>query len=406
VEATLPPKEELVIEVELTRLQRVFYRAIYEENVTQLKAGVASGSRINMNNIAMQLRKCCCHPYLIDGVEERAIFDEPPLANTSYAYHVMQLLVNSSGKFILLDKLLPRLKAQNHRVLIFSQFTRVLDILEDYLSHRRFSFERIDGSVSGRKRQEAIDRFSAPVSSTFCFLLSTRGCGQGINLTAADTVIMFDCDWNPQNDVQALARCHRIGQTRPVSVYRLVTNKTYEQEMFARASLKLGLDTAVMARMAEDVEGEGDEGVPNNVSNEELEEMLKFGAYAFGKNGDENDAKAFCEADIDQILKTRTTKVLTETASQQVSQSSRVNKFSKASFVIDGAEQDVDVRDPEFWTKVLGEEVVNKNKGTPEPLGKGRRRRGAINYAQQDVRFFSCFLFQGGKKRERVLLTS
>jgi len=384
VEATLPPKEELVIEVELTKLQRVFYRAIYEENVAQLKAGVAQGSRVNMNNIAMQLRKTCCHPYLIDGVEDQALESLQPEPGQSHEDHIMQLLVNSSGKFILLDKLLPRLKEQDHRVLIFSQFTRVLDVLEDYLGHRRFSYERIDGSVSGGKRQEAIDRFSAPNSKTFCFLLSTRGCGQGINLTAADTVIMFDCDWNPQNDVQALARCHRIGQTKPVSVYRLVTSKTYEQEMFARASLKLGLDTAVMARMAEDAtkhNDEGAEGAPSSVSDADLEHMLKYGAYAIAKDGDEKEATEFCEANIDQILKTRTTKVSVETASQAAEKSHAVNTFSKASFVVAGAEEEIDLQDPQFWNKVLGDAAVaQKEAMSPERLGKGRRRRDAINY--------------------------
>jgi SNF2 family DNA or RNA helicase len=157
----------------------------------------------------------------------------------------MSKLVDCSGKFVLLDKLLPKLQAQGHRVLIFSQMMRLLDILEDYVQHRGYGYERIDGSVTGQKRQSAIDRYSVEGSDKFIFMLCTRAGGVGINLTAADTVIIFDSDWNPQNDIQAQARCHRIGQTKPVKVYRLVTNNTYEMEMFNKASLKLGLDKAV-----------------------------------------------------------------------------------------------------------------------------------------------------------------
>jgi len=136
-------------------------------------------------------------------------------------------LVACSGKLQLLDKLLSRLKAGGHRALIFSQMTRVLDVLEDYCRNRGHSYERLDGGVTGRARQAAIDRFCGGSNATdaghsddgaFLFLLSTRAGGQGINLVAADTVIVFDSDWNPQNDAQALARAHRIGQTKPVQV--------------------------------------------------------------------------------------------------------------------------------------------------------------------------------------------
>ena len=124
---------------------------------------------------------------------------------------------------MLLDKLLPKLKADGHRVLIFSQFTKVLDLIEDLIEARGWGYERLDGTVLGSLRQASIDRFSDPTSASFLFLLSTRAGGVGINLTAADTVIIYDSDWNPQNDIQAMARCHRIGQTKVVQVYKLCT---------------------------------------------------------------------------------------------------------------------------------------------------------------------------------------
>ena len=122
----------------------------------------------------------------------------------------------------------------------------MLDILEEYCQLRQFKVARIDGQTKGNDRQEAIDAFSSSNSDYFIFLLSTRAGGLGINLTAADTVIIYDSDWNPQNDSQATARCHRIGQKQEVSVYRLLTRHTYEYEMFERASRKLAIETVVL----------------------------------------------------------------------------------------------------------------------------------------------------------------
>jgi chromodomain-helicase-DNA-binding protein 7 len=163
-------------------------------------------------------------------------------------------------------------------VLIFSQMIRVLDIIEDYLVLKRFSYERIDGRIRGEQRQEAIDRYSKPDSDKFVFLLCTRAGGLGINLTAADTVIIYDSDWNPQNDLQAQARCHRIGQKKNVTIYRLITTNTYEREMFDKASLKLGLDKAVLGSMRnEDKFNQRQNQVAPNVqlSKKEIEDLLK-----------------------------------------------------------------------------------------------------------------------------------
>ena len=158
---------------------------------------------------------------------------------------------------VLLDKLLPKLHSQGHRVLLFSQMVSMLNIIQDYLTIKGYTFERIDGNVKINDRQAAIDRFSAPGSDRFIFLICTRAGGVGINLTAADTVIIYDSDWNPQNDIQAQARCHRIGQDKAVKVYRLITSHTYEMEMFQRASLKLGLDKAVLNPLKQNIKVDG-----------------------------------------------------------------------------------------------------------------------------------------------------
>ena len=191
----------------------------------------------------------------------------------------VQAMIQASGKLVLVDKLLPKLKADGHKVLIFSQMIRVLDIIEDYLINKRFTYERIDGRIRGELRQEAIDRYSKKDSDKFVFLLCTRAGGLGINLTAADTVIIYDSDWNPQNDLQAQARCHRIGQKKNVTIYRLITTNTYEREMFDKASLKLGLDKAILQSMRNEDKFNQRENQPINpniqLSKKEIEDLLK-----------------------------------------------------------------------------------------------------------------------------------
>ena len=248
------------LQVELTTIQKKLYRAILERNFAFLSKGATSSANVpNLMNTMMELRKCCNHPFLINGAEEK-VLAEHNLSMTEKTVKHATVMIDASGKLVLIHKLLPKLKSNGHKVLIFSQMVRCLDILEDYLVHMRYPYERIDGRVRGNLRQAAIDRFSKPDSDRFVFLLCTRAGGLGINLTAADTVIIFDSDWNPQNDIQAQARCHRIGQSRSVKVYRLITRNSYEREMFDRASMKLGLDKAVLQSM------NTKENASNNVS--------------------------------------------------------------------------------------------------------------------------------------------
>jgi chromodomain-helicase-DNA-binding protein 7 len=197
VEKSIPQKEETIIDIELTTLQKQYYRAIYDRNRNFLARGVQKANIPSLMNIEMELRKCCNHPWLIKGVEDK----EVPADASPDDY--FRLTVMASGKMVLLDKLLPKLKAEGHRVLIFSQMKRVLDILEEYVQHKNYGYERLDGASQGNIRQAAIDRFSRKGSDRFVFLLSTRAGGVGLNLTAADTVILYDSDWNPQADVRA-----------------------------------------------------------------------------------------------------------------------------------------------------------------------------------------------------------
>ncbi|KAF0694355.1 Aste57867_14766 [Aphanomyces stellatus] len=388
VEKSLAPKEETIVEVELTVFQKQYYRAIYERNSEFLSRGGKKAQAPSLMNIVMELRKCCNHPFLIRGAEERELArlqkEQPKNVASSVRRETVQkqlndLLVTSCGKLVLLDKLLPRLRENGHRVLIFSQFKIMLNILEDYLRMRGYPRERIDGSITGNDRQAAIDRYCDPQSASFIMLLSTRAGGVGINLTAADTCIIYDSDWNPQNDLQAQARCHRIGQKKSVKVYRLLTSKTYELHMFHQASMKLGLDQAVLGGIR-DIKSTTSKKGPTK---EEIESLLKYGAYEMFKEEKEGEAEAaskkFSEESVDEIL-SRSTTVIHDPKKQENAFSS---SFSKATFVSSAnPDEQVALDDPDFWVKVIGltgvaDEVEKKSK-TPEK----RRCRGRKTYTE------------------------
>uniref|UniRef100_A0A674BVV6 Proliferation-associated SNF2-like protein n=1 Tax=Salmo trutta TaxID=8032 RepID=A0A674BVV6_SALTR len=203
--------------------------------VVDVQMPLDSQINLKLQNILMLLKRCCNHPYLI----------EYPLDPATQQFKIDEQLVQTSGKFLILDRMLPELKKRGHKVLIFSQMTSILDILMDYCYLRGYQYSRLDGSMAYLDREENMTKFSSD-PEVFLFLLSTRAGGLGINLTAADTVIIFDSDWNPQADLQAQDRCHRIGQTKPVVVYRLVTANTIDQKILERASAKRKLEKMVI----------------------------------------------------------------------------------------------------------------------------------------------------------------
>jgi chromodomain-helicase-DNA-binding protein 7 len=186
-------KEETIIEVELTQVQRMLYRSILEDNRDLFQKSFWP-NLVNFNNVMMEIRKVCNHPYLLPGFESVCLshcrsMRRLPDKETCDKDEEYGALVLASGKMILLDKLLPKLKADGHRVLIFSQMTHMLDIAEDYLAYKGCQYEPLDGSCSATDRHESIERFVGE-EEAFVFLLSTRAGGLGINLTTADTVII------------------------------------------------------------------------------------------------------------------------------------------------------------------------------------------------------------------------
>ena len=216
----IPEKEETVIPVELTAKQKAIYRALLEKNAAALSGGAADGAADggggggggragggggaaapSLSNVFVKLRQLCNHPHLL----EKADWPMPRLDDAAATARAVERMVGQSGKLVLLHKLLPRLRDEGRKLLIFSQMKRMLDLLQDYCALTHLPCERLDGSVAQKERQASIDRFqTGGRDEAFVFLLSTKAGGVGINLTAADAVIL-DSDWNPQNDLQGMA---------------------------------------------------------------------------------------------------------------------------------------------------------------------------------------------------------
>lgn len=295
VEKSLPSKSERILRVELSDVQTDYYKNILTKNYSALTAGT-KGGHFSLLNVMSELKKASNHPYLFDNAEERVLqkFTDGNMSREN----ILRGLIMSSGKMVLLDQLLTRLKKDGHRVLIFSQMVRMLDIMGDYLSIKGINFQRLDGTVPSAQRRISIDHFNAPDSNDDVFLLSTRAGGLGINLMTADTVIIFDSDWNPQADLQAMARAHRIGQKNHVMVYRLVSKDTVEEEVLERARKKMILEYAIISLGVTD--GSKLTSKSKEPSSGELSEILKFGAgNMFAAN---DNQKKLEDLNLDDVL--------------------------------------------------------------------------------------------------------
>ncbi|XP_077299537.1 ATP-dependent helicase brm isoform X2 [Arctopsyche grandis] len=245
VESQLPDKVEYIVKCDMSGLQKVLYKHMQSKGVlltdgSERGSKGKGGAKALMNTI-VQLRKLCNHPFMFQHIEEK-------YCDHIGANGVVQGpdLYRSSGKFDLLDRILPKLKATGHRVLLFCQMTQCMTIIEDYLSWRQFLYLRLDGMTRAEDRGELLKKFNDPKSEYFLFLLSTRAGGLGLNLQSADTVIIFDSDWNPHQDLQAQDRAHRIGQRNEVRVLRLMTVNSVEERILAAARYKLNMDEKVI----------------------------------------------------------------------------------------------------------------------------------------------------------------
>ncbi|KAG9142953.1 hypothetical protein Leryth_006227 [Lithospermum erythrorhizon] len=367
VEKSLPPKIERILRVEMSPLQKQYYKWILERNFQDLNKGVRV-KQVSLLNIVVELKKCCNHPFLFESADHGYGGDTNILGSTK-----LERIILSSGKLVILDKLLERLHETNHRVLIFSQMVKMLDILAEYLSFKGFQYQRLDGSTKAELRQQAMEHFNAPGSDDFCFLLSTRAGGLGINLATADTVIIFDSDWNPQNDLQAMSRAHRIGQQEVVNIYRFVTSKSVEEEILERAKKKMVLDHLVIQKLNAEGRLEKKEAKkPNAFDKNELSAILRFGAEELFKEerNDEENKRRLLSMNIDEILE-RAEKVENKEADVEEAHE-LLGAFNVANFV---STED----DGSFWSRMIKPEAVAHPK---EAIAPRAARNTIKSYAE------------------------
>ncbi|KAF7706330.1 hypothetical protein HF521_019584 [Silurus meridionalis] len=382
----MPAKTELIVRVELSPMQKKYYKFILTRNFEALNSK-GGGNQVSLLNIMMDLKKCCNHPYLFPV----ASMEAPKAPSGSYEG---VSLTKSSGKLMLLQKMLRKLKEQGHRVLVFSQMTKMLDLLEDFLDYEGYKYERIDGAITGALRQEAIDRFNAPGALQFCFLLSTRAGGLGINLATADTVIIFDSDWNPHNDIQAFSRAHRIGQANKVMIYRFVTRASVEERITQVAKRKMMLTHLVVRP------GLGSKA--GSMSKQELDDILKFGTEELFKDeteaGDNKDDDSsvihYDNAAIERLLD-RSQDDTDDTDMQNMNE--YLSSFKVAQYTVREDDKIEEIEreiikqeenvDPDYWEKLLRHHYEQQQEDLARNLGKGKRVRKQVNYndaAQED----------------------
>ncbi|XP_045149469.1 chromodomain-helicase-DNA-binding protein 3 isoform X7 [Echinops telfairi] len=381
----MPAKTELIVRVELSPMQKKYYKYILTRNFEALNSR-GGGNQVSLLNIMMDLKKCCNHPYLFPV----AAMESPKLPSGAYEGGA---LIKSSGKLMLLQKMLRKLKEQGHRVLIFSQMTKMLDLLEDFLDYEGYKYERIDGGITGALRQEAIDRFNAPGAQQFCFLLSTRAGGLGINLATADTVIIFDSDWNPHNDIQAFSRAHRIGQANKVMIYRFVTRASVEERITQVAKRKMMLTHLVVRP------GLGSKA--GSMSKQELDDILKFGTEELfkdeneGENKEEDSSVIHYDNEAIARLLDRNQDATEDTDVQNMNE--YLSSFKVAQYVVREEDKIEEIEreiikqeenvDPDYWEKLLRHHYEQQQEDLARNLGKGKRVRKQVNYndaAQED----------------------
>jgi len=372
----MPSKSECIVRTNLAPAQKKVYKNILTRNFEALNS--KGGAQVSLLNIMMELKKCANHPYLLPGPAE----DAPIGPNGLFEVNAM---VKACGKLTLLKKMLDQLKVQGHRVLIFSQMTKMLDLLEDFLDGINLRYERIDGGITGSMRQEAIDRFNKPNAEQFVFLLSTRAGGLGINLATADTVIIYDSDWNPHNDIQAFSRAHRIGQQNKVMIYRFVTRNTVEERVTQVAKKKMMLThLVVQPGMAG--------GGKSNLSKKEIDDILKFGTEELFKEEELNEDG---ESANDIVYDDKAVASLLDRSQEGVEEKENwaneyLSSFKVATYAtkegggeeeeVEVLKQEADNTDPAYWEKLLRHHYEQAQEDVARSMGKGKRVRKQVNY--------------------------
>ncbi|KAI8946961.1 PHD/FYVE-zinc-finger like domain-containing protein [Xylaria longipes] len=365
----LPPMAQIILPVTMTVVQEKLSKSIMARNPELIRAIISksrlkAGERKSMSNILSDLRQLLCHPFCFNGEIEDKTVDMAQMHRN---------LIEASPKLLLFELMLPKLKERGHRVLIFSQYLHSLTILEDFLTGLDMPYARIDGTLSALEKQKRIDAFNAPESPLFAMLLSTRAGGVGINLATADTVIIYDPDFNPHQDIQALSRAHRIGQKRKVLCFQLMTKNTVEEKIMQMGRKKMALDHALIESM--DAKEE---------ASEDLESILKHGAAALFSD-ESKDKIIYDHASVDKLLD-RSQIENTDTGDDNSAETqfsfARIWANDKGDLASDAGNAPQDIA-PEastsIWENILKEreaEHERERAANQRVYGRGARRRG------------------------------
>lgn len=370
----LPPMAQIIVPLSMSVLQKKLYKLILAKSPELLKALFSTdhqlkpNERANLSNILMQLRKCLCHPF----VYSREIEERTEVASISH-----RNLVEASAKLQFLELMLPKLKERGHRVLIFSQFLDMLDIIEDFMDGLEMGYKRLDGTVGSLEKQKRIDEFNAPDSPLFAFLLSTRAGGVGINLATADTVIILDPDFNPHQDIQALSRAHRIGQKKKVLCFQLMTRSSAEEKIVQIGRKKMALDHVVVESMDAD-----------DMEEKDVESVLKHGAAELFAEDNADQEIKYDNNSIEKLLdRSQMEDTKTGTDASAEAQFSFARVWANDSGALEDSLGDSDdgieaPPDPSVWEKILHERekaAAAEAAARQQALGRGKRTRGVCN---------------------------
>ena len=367
-----PDLEEKVVKLNLTNQQKHLYKNILVRNYEVLSNAEAAaakqsgrpkkageGLRVSLINILMHLRLVCDHPDLFYSTRREYVGEEGAFEDQ---------VVKGSNKLKLLEKMIPRLLNEGHKILMFTQFVLMLDIIEEFLIFKKLDYERLDGSTRNSDRQKIIDSFNNGKSKIF--ILSTRAGGLGINLTSSDTVIFVDSDFNPYRDIQAFCRAYRIGQKNNVMVYRLVSAYTVEEKIVDNANKKLMMGEMIMNPVDQSKE---DKSI--------VESILRYGTKElFDKITDDQDNDEITEEKLDELLR-RDPKPAEKVQRPKANDLNDyyLNGFDFADFrftpILQKGATVEETKDNKYWETIMGDEYSEFEKKGQEDLGKGKRNK-------------------------------
>lgn len=438
---TLPPISSIVIPVHMGGLQRVAYKAILAKRAPILgtvlrgkqKKADSSTGRLKLSNTLMLLRKCLCHPWVLapwlEPNDDGDDHTKSPANKLAIDKHVARELdgieiptehnttLLSSPKLDLLSRLLPLLILRKHRVLIFSQFLNMLDLVSRLLDSLEIPFGRIDGKLSAALKQRQIDVFNAPDTPLHVLLLSTRAGGVGLNLATADTVIILDPDFNPYQDSQAIGRAHRIGQKNTVLSIQLITKSSVEEKILAVGQQKRRMEHVLVggAIRRSPVSSYGASGTPDEQSDEtanlderDLASLLTHGAEElFAATSDGSDDfrgnQKWVDSELERMIDRSQAVVPTQSDDsfgivriwdkEDKNNSSDITEISgsllgRADNQVGDAAAAVQppdlTEDPQFWDRIVAQHE-EKNRQRQEQFGRGKRKRVSFLFVQSHI---------------------